>query len=651
MMRALLVGVGTARAVVAQALAERGHSIVADVGHFEEALRVAVDPCELVLAGGRASLETCLAIRGAPACLEAAILILVDEDDVDVSIEARLLAGADDFLSLPVDATTFRRRLLVAERTVAWRAMRKATEAERRRKAQDGLLQTTAMLNSIADGVIACDLMGTIVRMNPVAETLTGWASNEALGCPLIDVFKVVDEETRTLVESPVGHALRSRTAVSFPTQAVLLRRDGTELPISDSCAPILTDEGGVSGAVLVFRDVHAEREARAVHEATQQQLQSVERMASVGRLAAGVAHEINNPLASVMSNLHMVLEEMRTFGDGSGRMAELLEMVREAQEGAERVRKIVRGLRTFSRGADRHAVIDLVPLLETSIKMAFHDVPCPARLAKDFGDAPLVDADDARLGEVFTNLLVNAAQAFRERDSDANEIRVSTSTDLAGRAVVEVRNTGPAIPRDVIERIFDPFFTTKPVGVGTGLGLSICQNIVNGMGGTISVVSDETHGTTFRVVLPAASLQELAVRHAAPMNPTRPPGATVLIVDDDPGVGAALGRLLRQHDVTVATRAQQALKLLDSGKTFDIVFSDLMMPEMSGMDFYHEVAQRFPALAERIVFITGGAFTRGGRAFLDCVPNMRLEKPFDPKMVRALVEERTRTSGAAAAD
>jgi two-component system cell cycle sensor histidine kinase/response regulator CckA len=354
------------------------------------------------------------------------------------------------------------------------------------------------------------------------------------------------------------------------------------------------------------------------------------------------------------MSNLDMVLEEMRAFGDGwgSGRMAELEEMVREAHGGAERVRKIVRGLRTFSRGEDdRHAVIDLVPLLETSIKMAFHDIPYPTRLVKDFGKAPFVDADDARLGQVFINLLVNAAQALRDHDSSANEICVSTSTDSAGRAVVEVRNTGPAIPRDVVGRIFDPFFTTKPIGVGTGLGLSICQNIVNGMGGDISVVSEEAVGTTFRVVLPAATLQRLSVRPADPARPTRPRAATVLIVDDDAGVGAALARVLREHDVTVVTSAKQAPEVLDSGKTFDIVFSDLMMPEMSGMDFYYEVAQRFPAIAERIVFITGGAFTRGVRAFLDCMPNMRLEKPFDPKTVRALVEECKRTSTASAAD
>jgi PAS domain S-box-containing protein len=324
-MRALLVGVGAAGAVVAHVLAERRHTVIADVTHIEEALRVVEAPCELVFVGGRDSVEACSALRRAPACLDAVILALVDHDEVDVTLEARLVAGADDFLSQPVDATTLRRRLLVAERTVLSRAVRRRTVLDGPKKAQDALREMTTMLNSIADGVVACDVTGAIVRMNPVAETLTGWTSEEATGRPLMEVLQLADEETRAPVESPVEHALRSRTAVSLPKQTLLLRRDGTEIAISDSCAPTLTDDGGVSGAVLVFRDIRAEREARAAHDATRQHLVFAERMASVGRLAAGVAHEINNPLAYVMSNLDMVLEEMRAFGDGwgSGRMGE----------------------------------------------------------------------------------------------------------------------------------------------------------------------------------------------------------------------------------------------------------------------------------------------------------------------------------------
>lgn len=164
--------------------------------------------------------------------------------------------------------------------------------------------------------------------------------------------------------------------------------------------------------------------------------------------------------------------------------------------------------------------------MLELSINMAFDEIRHRARLVKDYGDAPPVEADDARLGQVFLNLLVNAAQALSDGGAGAHEIRVVTSTDAEGKAVVEVRDTGPGIAPEALERIFDPFFTTRPVGVGTGLGLSICHNIVTGMGGEITVASRPGHGTTFRVVLPAAS----GVLRDAPgdrLADRVPPGAT----------------------------------------------------------------------------------------------------------------------------
>jgi CheY-like chemotaxis protein/two-component sensor histidine kinase len=364
--------------------------------------------------------------------------------------------------------------------------------------------------------------------------------------------------------------------------------------------------------------------------------------MASVGTLAAGVAHEINNPLAYVTANIDMIVERLDDPGvrNSEQELAEVLEMAEDVRDGAERIRKIVLGLKTFSHaGEERLAVIEVQPLIERAIDMTINEVRHRARLVKDFGTTPLVEADESRLGQVIINLLVNASQAIPDGDVAANEVRVVTSTDEQGRAVIEVRDTGVGIPEESISRVFNPFFTTKPVGVGTGLGLSICHNIVAGLGGFLTVTSEEGRGSTFRIVLPAAmALSQKMPTEVAPPPVAEVERAAVLVVDDEPSIGRVLRRVLSEHDVTAVTSAHEGLDLLESGLQFDIIFSDLMMPEMSGMDFYEEIAQRFPALLERVVFVSGGAFTPRANEFLERVPNELVDKPFAQETVRALV-------------
>lgn len=386
-------------------------------------------------------------------------------------------------------------------------------------------------------------------------------------------------------------------------------------------------------------------RESEEQQDSMRRQLIFSDRMASVGTLAAGVAHEINNPLAYVSANISLMLEELTNLATGpsAAHVETLAEIATEAKEGADRIRKIVRGLKTFSRAEEEHlTVMSLEPLLEMSIDMTRNEIRHRARLVLDFGEVPHIKGDEARLGQVFVNLLVNAAQALADGDSEANEIRVVTTTDSAGRAVVEISDTGCGIPADVIDRVFDPFFTTKPIGIGTGLGLSICHNIVTSLGGEISVTSESGLGTTFRIVLPAAE-GIVEVKDELSITAGSADCVTVLVVDDEPSIGYLLQRVLKDHDVTAVTTAREALQLLESGKQFQIIFSDLMMPEMSGMDFYGELGGRFPDAVASVVFVTGGAFTPGAHQFLDSVPNELLEKPFTPKAVRDLVQRRAR--------
>jgi two-component system, cell cycle sensor histidine kinase and response regulator CckA len=279
--------------------------------------------------------------------------------------------------------------------------------------------------------------------------------------------------------------------------------------------------------------------------------------------------------------------------------------------------------------------------VLELAINMAFNEIRHRARLVKDYGEVPAVEADEARLGQVFLNLLVNAAHAIREGQVERNEIRVRTRTDRAGRAVIEIRDTGCGIAPDVLGRIFDPFFTTKAVGDGSGLGLAICHGVVAALGGEITVESEPGKGSVFRVALPPAPLGSGT---GAPASRARSSFESdrrgrVLVIDDEAMLTTTIQRILHKHEVTVAGSGREALEKIAAGADFEVILCDLMMPEMTGMDFHAELARLHPELLDRVVFLTGGAFTPAARAFLDGVPNDRLEKPFDPQNLRALVQ------------
>ncbi|NVJ14807.1 GAF domain-containing protein [Myxococcus sp. AM010] len=267
----------------------------------------------------------------------------------------------------------------------------------------------------------------------------------------------------------------------------------------------------------LTYRFIVRERSGRRLlagvavdvtdRKAMQAQLVVSDRLAAVGTLAAGVAHEINNPLAFVLSNLSFLAGELHALARElpPGRMGELEEVLREATDGAHRVRQIVRDLRTFSRGDDEVATaVNVKAVLESAITLARSELKLRARLVRDYREVPLVEGNEGRFGQVFLNLLINAAQAIPLGHSERHEVRLSLRT-AGDRVVIEVRDTGVGMPPEVRARIFDPFFTTKPVGEGTGLGLSICHGIVTGFGGDISVESEEGRGSIFRVSLPVA--------------------------------------------------------------------------------------------------------------------------------------------------
>jgi PAS domain S-box-containing protein len=401
----------------------------------------------------------------------------------------------------------------------------------------------------------------------------------------------------------------------------------------------IVVEIGGASTVVISGRDITERKRMRA-------QLLVSDRMASLGTLAAGIAHEINNPLAYVAGNLEVMAEELHA-ARSSATAADcetLSAVVNDARDGAERVRKIVRGLRAFSRSSDdeQRVTLAIADVIEAALRLTSNEVRHRAQLVRELGPVPPVMADDGQLTQVFINLLVNAAHAIPAGHSDDNRITVRTRTDDAGRAVVEVEDTGNGIAPENLSRVFDPFFTTKDVGVGTGLGLSICHSIISGIGGQISIDSAVGRGTTVRIVLPP----HVASTSTAASGPADGAAAAagsqrhrVLLVDDDPRVAATMERLLRRdHDISIALCGRDALDLIDRGARFDAIVSDVMMPNMTGIELLEELRRIAPCQAQRLIFLSGGAFTAQTRERLGVLGVPQLEKPVGARELRACV-------------
>jgi len=430
--------------------------------------------------------------------------------------------------------------------------------------------------------------------------------------------------------ENRAGLEAAARRCLAGKSARVAASRSGRQFEVL--LVPLPADRFGWRGLLL--------SQETTVVERLREQMARQQRLVTTGTLAAGVGHEINNPLSFVASNLEYLLEELRELSGGSPsmRMRELIRAGTEAKEGADRIRKIVRGLQTLARADEPLAAIDVRSVLEISANMAMHEIRPRATLKMQVGELPLVLADEAGLSQVFVNLLVNAAQAFATADPARNRIWARGSVQ-GDRLVVEIEDNGPGIALEVLPRIFDPFFTTKPVGQGTGLGLSISYNLVAALGGELTCSTVLGKGTCFRASLPRA-VGAIREQDAVAAIAGSEPRGRVLVIDDEEAVLAATARLLLgAHEVVAISDPREALRRLLSGKEqFDVVFCDLMMPYLTGIQVYRRVREESAELADRFVFVSGGVTREEVRIFLDEVPNERLEKPFSSQNLRGIV-------------
>jgi two-component system, cell cycle sensor histidine kinase and response regulator CckA len=375
-----------------------------------------------------------------------------------------------------------------------------------------------------------------------------------------------------------------------------------------------------------------------------------LERIRSLGLLVAGVAHEINNPLTYVLGNLELAAARQKNLLASPGNLsiaAKMFENIESARDGAERIAFIVRLLSTFVRGSgdDTHAV-DVLRAIDAATRLAMQNIRTRARLRLELGMLPLVHANEARLAQVFLNLLMNAAQAIPEGAPDKHEIHVKASQE-GSKVVIAIADTGCGIAPELTSRIFEPFYTTKPADQGTGLGLSISRDVIVSFGGTITVASELGRGATFRIELPVASdaaVEDLAAAHKS-VSPAPCLEQRILVLDDEPLIGDFLVGALDGHHVEVTTDGSEALKVVADG-SFDLVLCDLRMPRMSGIEFYGELRRRRPDLASCFVLMTGAAIDEELRVFLsgNAVPVLR--KPFDMNELNQCVARSARARG-----
>jgi len=531
----------------------------------------------------------------------------------EVAVEA-LKAGAHDFLV----KGRFARLAPVIERERREAVTRRGRhDAERALRTSETRYRT--IVETAQEGIWTLDENGRTTYLNQRMAEMIGCAMEDMLEVPFRDFVDAEWRDTadRILLEPGGG-----------VTDILFLRRDGSEFWGTFSTSPIHDQESRQTGTLVMVVDTTQQRQLHA-------QLMISDRMASIGMLAAGVAHEINNPLAAVLFQLEIAnrhIAKLRGDAQTDVIVQRILKSLRQATEASGRVRDIVKDLRIFSRGNEEQSgPVDLHAILDSTARLAWNEIRHRARLVIDYGPPAFVEGNESRLGQVFLNLVINAAQAIEEGAAPANEIRIATRIESEGEVMVEIADTGCGMSPDVLRNLFVPFFTTKPVGVGTGLGLSICHRIVSSFGGRLTVDSAVGKGTTVRVALPIAREPdaESPSSSAAAAFPEAMRRGNILIIDDDALVLASLmDGVSLEHDVKGTTSARTALEWILADGRFDVIFCDVMMPNIGGEEFYAELARIAPEQLERVVFFTGGAFTPQARGFFDAIPNLKLNKP-----------------------
>ena len=520
----------------------------------------------------------------------------------------------------------------------------------RLRDAHGSETQSRVLLTRATDGILALDSAHEVVFANPSACALLGVNSHELLG--KLFPYPVPEEGAPVLLEpAPDEHRM------SLTATAIVSIWDGREATIVQ-LQPAVQASVPPSAPPSMPPSLPPTMSGPRISE---------DRLRAVGRLAAGLAHEVNNPLTFVLANLESLREShqaIRRFvrelrmelstkevitpqafdritaeANVQEVMDDAADMLTDCYKGMHRIQDIARSLGTFSRADDDHAeLVDLSRVVDDACAMVFNQIRYRARLVKRFEPIPSIPVFPGRIAQALVNLLTNAAEAIEGGAYEKHRIVVSTRRE-GSQVIVAVRDTGRGIGEEHRHRIFTAGFTTKAHRGGMGLGLASCRRIAEEHGGKLEVHHLPEGGTRFDLVIPIdTGLTVKEERHdSRPFSEAPSRRARLLIVDDDAMVLSALRRRLRRrYDVTTVLGGVEALAQLSADPHFDSIICDLMMPKVDGKSFYDAIRAEHPKLAERIIFISGGAFTPRLRKFATTVSNPVLQKPVSREELEA---------------
>ncbi|MDH5298447.1 MAG: PAS domain S-box protein, partial [Desulfobulbaceae bacterium] len=474
---------------------------------------------------------------------------------VEISMKGSEIGGHGRVLSVVRDIT---------ERKLAEDAL--ATEKER----------LAVTLRSIGDGVITTDVQGKVLMVNKVAEALTGWHQEEAEGRPFTEIFKIINEKSRTPCPNPVEKVMATGHTVGLANHTILIARDGTERSIADSGAPIRDRESRTIGVVLVFRDVTEE-------EKREEELLKVKKLESIGVLAGGIAHDFNNILAAILGNISLAMQfvtEEKTH-----------QLLEQAEKASLRARDLTQQLLTFSKGGEpikKLAAITEIIRESSQFVLRGSNVRCDYHFAEDLWP---VEIDSGQISQVIQNIVINADHAMPE--GGVIEVRCENATPEMTKRLppnrsgpfikITIRDEGIGIARSHIDRIFDPYFSTK--SKGSGLGLAITHSIIKKHHGHIWVESEPGAGTTFSILLPAAEGQTVSARRQGDAIPQGGGGQRILVMDDEEMVRQISRQMLSHlgYEVVLARDGAEAIGLyeesMSSGQKIDAIIMDLTIP------------------------------------------------------------------------
>jgi two-component system cell cycle sensor histidine kinase/response regulator CckA len=481
------------------------------------------------------------------------------------------------------------------------------------------------LLDEVPDAIVV-HRDNRIRYANDSALKLFGYARADVIGR---SPFDFVSPRFRLLVAERILQTY-VKHGVASEIEERLLHSSGREIPVEVIGIPVLFE--GQLSTLVHMRDISMRKQLEV-------RLRAADRLANVGLIAASVAHEVNNPLTYALWNLDLLaarLERTPSAGD----LDEINALLATARDGVARAASVARDVKVFS-GAERTARtrVDIHRVLDSCANLVRSDMRGRVRLVKDYGEIPPVLGNETRIAQVLLNLVANAVQAIPDDERRGHEVTFTTQLQ-DGHVVVSIHDTGIGIPPELREMIFEPLFTTKQRG--SGLGLSISRALVAEEHGTLSFDSEVGRGTTFTLELPAAARSEPPIRES---RQPRTNGKRILVVDDEPNLAATLAMILDRHVTTIASSGREALAILADGPAFDVVLCDLSMDDVDGMELFAQIRAQNPALASRVIFLTGGPTSDRAAAFLDAVPNRRLEKPFDPDTLLDAVDYVSRES------